>query len=166
MGLSSTPGSAVLRGPIKNSVHAESSGGKYVGRESEGGREGEGGGDVRAAGATAAAQAEPGREPVMQRGGAATWAIPTEDPCSQYVPHKGPHSSRTRMGKSTTSPAPLQLRKRPQSEKENPRGSSDTSLHKGGWSSRTSSTSITWEPSHNADSQPHLRPTEANPAIS
>lgn len=106
---------------------------KYVGKESEGGRGG--GGDVRAAGATAAAQAEPGRKPVMQRGGATTWVIPTKGPCSHHVPHKGPHSSRTRMGKSTTSPTPLQLRKRPQNEKEYPRGSSDISLHKVGRSS-------------------------------
>lgn len=78
-------------------------------RAKEGGSE-EGGGDVRAAGATAAAQAEPGREPVMQREGAATWAIPTEGPRSHHAPHKGPHSSRTQMGKFTTSPTPVQLR--------------------------------------------------------
>lgn len=87
---------------------------KYVGREREGV---EGGGGARAAGATAATQAEPGRELVMQRGGAATWAIPQEDhsmlqrPCSHQVPHRteglrtqGHYSSRTRMRKS---PPPL-----------------------------------------------------------
>lgn len=37
---------------------------------------------MRAAGATAATQAEPGREPVRQTGGAAMWVIPAEGPCS------------------------------------------------------------------------------------
>lgn len=143
MGLSSTPGAAVLE-----RTNQEFSTCRIQGKicwEGEG--RSDGGGGVRAAGATAATQAEPGREPVRQRGGAAMWVIPAEGPCSHQVPHRteglrtqGPNSSRTRMGKSTPpQPHPVHLcssGSRPQNERASSRGSSNTLLHKGSTSHR------------------------------